>query len=155
MRIGGWQVVLFSMLASLPALMQNGIGTGLANLLGVDPLLGLLTGSVTMTGGHGTGAAFGATFEKDLGFQGAVTIAMAAATCGLVGGGLLGGPVGTRLIKRFGLSPQPGAFAMPTGLKLASLDSGLDAEPAGEPNTLQAAPHVDLIVARDVDGFAA
>lgn len=135
LRIGGWQVVLFWILASVLALLQNGIGLGLAKLLGVDPLLGLLTGSITMTGGHGTGAAFGATFEKDFGFQGAVTVAMAAATFGLVGGGLLGGPVGTRLIKRFGLSPQPGAVSMPTGLEHASLDSAIDTEPAGEATT--------------------
>ncbi len=135
LRIGGWQVVLFWMLASLLALLQNGIGLGLAKMLGVDPLLGLLTGSITMTGGHGTGAAFGATFEKDFGFHGAVTIAMAAATFGLVGGGLLGGPVGTRLIKRFGLAPQPDAVSMPTGLENASLDSAIDTEPSGEATT--------------------
>ena len=59
LRIGGPQVLLFWLLASALAALQNGVGIGLAKLLGVDPLLGLITGSITMTGGHGTGAAFG------------------------------------------------------------------------------------------------
>ena len=64
LRVGGPQVLLFWGLASLLAVLQNGIGVGLARVLGVDPLLGLLTGSITMTGGHGTGAAFGKLMEE-------------------------------------------------------------------------------------------
>ena len=53
-----------------------------------------------MTGGHGTGAAFGKLMEDQYAFSGGVTLAMAAATFGLVSGGLIGGPVATTLIRR-------------------------------------------------------
>jgi sodium--glutamate symport carrier gltS len=106
LKVGGPQVLLFWGLASLLAVFQNGVGLLLAKLLGVHPMLGLITGSITMTGGHGTGAAFGKLLEEQYQFPGAVTLAMAAATFGLVSGGLIGGPVGTRLIKRFRLEPS-------------------------------------------------
>jgi ESS family glutamate:Na+ symporter len=134
LRVGGPQVLLFWGLASLLAAVQNGVGIALAGLLGVNPLLGVLTGSITMTGGHGTGAAFGKLLEEQYAFPGAVTIAMAAATFGLVSGGLIGGPVGTRLIRRFGLTPRPAA-APPPALEHAALDEEIDTEPAGEAPT--------------------
>lgn len=136
LRVGGPQVLLFWGLASLLAVLQNGVGIGLAKLLGVNPLLGVITGSITMTGGHGTGAAFGKLLEEQYAFPGAVTLAMAAATFGLVSGGLIGGPVGTRLIQRFGLTPKPTAAPPPPpGLEHAALDEEIDLEPAGEAPT--------------------
>lgn len=86
LRIGGPQVLIFWGLATLLAALQNGVGLGLAAVLGVDPLIGLISGSVTMTGGHGTGAAFGKLFEEQYQVPGAVTLALAAATFGLVSG---------------------------------------------------------------------
>jgi len=99
LKIGGPQVLLFWGLASLLAFLQNGFGVLFAKTLGVHPFLGLISGSVTMTGGHGTGLAFGPLFEE-MGMSGATSLAVAAATFGLVAGGLLGGPVGTYLINR-------------------------------------------------------
>lgn len=131
LRVGGPQVVLFWVLASLLAIVQNAVGVGLAKVLGVNPLLGLITGSITMTGGHGTGAAFGKLLEEQYAFPGAVTLAVAAATFGLVFGGLIGGPVGTRLIARNSLTPT-GAPQRETGLEHASLDEEIDTEPPGE-----------------------
>ena len=136
LRVGGPQVLLFWGLATLLAAVQNGVGIGLAKLLGVSPLLGVITGSITMTGGHGTGAAFGKLLEEQYAFPGAVTLAMAAATFGLVSGGLIGGPVGTRLIRRFGLTPKPAAAPPPPPeLAHAALDEEIDTEPAGEAPT--------------------
>ncbi|MGZ8379700.1 MAG: sodium/glutamate symporter [Gemmatirosa sp.] len=136
LRVGGPQVLLFWGIASLLAVVQNGVGVGLARMLGVDPLLGLITGSITMTGGHGTGAAFGKLLEEQYAFPGAVTLAMAAATFGLVSGGLIGGPVGTRLIRRAGLTPTPVVVPPPPpGLARAALDEEIDTEPAGEAPT--------------------
>ena len=140
LRIGGPQVVLFWGIASLLAILQNGVGVGISTLLGVDPFLGLISGSITMTGGHGTGAAFGKLMEEQYAFTGAVTFAMAAATFGLVAGGLLGGPVGTRLIQRFRLTPattRPASTgsAPPPALAHAALDEEIDTEPAGEAPT--------------------
>jgi ESS family glutamate:Na+ symporter len=97
----------------------------------------VITGSITMTGGHGTGAAFGKLMEEQYAFPGAVTLAMAAATFGLVSGGLIGGPVGTRLVRRFGLTPgaAPAPPAAPAALAHASLDEEIDTAPAGEAPT--------------------
>jgi ESS family glutamate:Na+ symporter len=144
LRVGGPQVLLFWGLASLLAVMQDALGVALAKGLGVSPLLGLIAGSITMTGGHGTGAAFGKLMEDQYHFAGGVTLAMAAATFGLVCGGLLGGPVGTHLIGRLRRvstavpSAAPVATVAsvaPVGLAHAALDDEIDTEPAGAPAT--------------------
>jgi len=136
LKIGGRQVLIFWGVASLLAVIQNAIGVGLAELMGVNPLLGLITGSITMTGGHGTGAAFGKLMEDQYHFPGAVTLAMAAATFGLVTGGLLGGPVGTRLINRFGLRSSGGRVPPAAALaEHAALDEEMNLEPAGRAPT--------------------
>jgi glutamate:Na+ symporter, ESS family len=136
LKIGGKQVLVFWGIASLLAVLQNAVGVGLANLLGVNPLLGLITGSITMTGGHGTGAAFGKLMEEQYNFPGAVTLAMAAATFGLVSGGLLGGPIGTKLMSRYGLRSAGGAVSPgAAAIEHAALDEEIDTEPAGEAPT--------------------
>ena len=100
LRRGSGQVVLFLVAGTALAVAQNGIGVGVAHLLGVDPLLGLLCGSMTLTGGHGTALGFAPMLEKD-GLASASVLGAAAATVGLVAGGLIGGPVGVRLIRRY------------------------------------------------------
>jgi ESS family glutamate:Na+ symporter len=138
LRVGGPQVLLFFLLASVLATLQNGVGVALAGVLGVEPLLGLIAGSITMTGGHGTGAAFGKLLEDSYGFTGGVTLAMAAATFGLVSGGLIGGPVATTLIQRYRPERRPAALSHETAAaaaQLDSLDEEIDTEPAGEPAT--------------------
>ncbi|WP_027626820.1 sodium/glutamate symporter [Clostridium lundense] len=100
---GGLQVVIFWLCASALCIFQDTLGVILAKALGQSPFLGLLCGSITMTGGHGTGGAFGPLFEKEYGVAGATATAMAAATFGLVMGSIIGGPVGKRLIEGKGL----------------------------------------------------
>ena len=107
-RRGGAQVLLFWAGAGALAVMQNVIGVGLAKLLGVSPLLGLVCGSVSMTGGHGTALGFAGDLEA-AGLPAAAVVGMAAATFGLVCGGLIGGPVGGRLIRRRDLRPDADA----------------------------------------------
>ncbi|KAJ50478.1 ESS family glutamate:Na+ symporter [Clostridium tetanomorphum] len=107
---GGLQVVIFWLLASVLCIFQDALGIFLAKIVGASPLLGLLCGSVTMTGGHGTGGAFGPLFEKEYGVVGATTSAMASATFGLVMGSLIGGPVGKKLIERKGLKSNAAAY---------------------------------------------
>ena len=80
------------------------VGMGMAYALGQNPLMGLITGSITLTGGHGTGAAWGKTLVGH-GIHNAVDIALASATFGLVSGGLIGGPVARRLIAKMGRKP--------------------------------------------------
>ena len=106
LRVGGPQVIIFFLLATLLAVAQNVVGVLLAAPLGMHPLFGVLNGSVTLTGGPATGLAFAPAFEQ-AGVTGAATVAVAAAMVGIVGGGLIGGPIGTILIERHRLrSPR-------------------------------------------------
>ncbi|WP_253380855.1 sodium/glutamate symporter [unidentified bacterial endosymbiont] len=104
LRAGGKVLCIFLAVVIGLLLMQNIIGLGMAYLLGLDPIMGLLAGSVTLLGGHGTGAAWSEVFVEQYGFENALEVAMACATFGLILGGLLGGPVARYLIK---YSPTP------------------------------------------------
>ena len=104
LRIGGVQVVIFLLFATVFCLIQNFAGMGIAAAFGENPLLGVMAGSVTLVGGPATGLAFAPVFEQ-AGLAGAGAIAISAATIGIVFGGLVGGPVGTRLIERYALRP--------------------------------------------------
>lgn len=108
LKRGGVQVAIFFGIASAGALLQNLLGIGLAKLLGVSPLLGIVTGSVALTGGPATALAFGKTFEA-MGVAGASAVGVAAAMFGISAGGLLGGFLGGRLIEGKKLKPGPGA----------------------------------------------
>ncbi|MBB3897742.1 sodium/glutamate symporter [Roseococcus suduntuyensis] len=90
---GGALLARFALLTVGLILAQNALGVGLAVALGLDPLIGLLAGSVTLVGGHGTGAAFGGLFAGEYGVPAALELAVAASTLGIVIGGLLAGPV--------------------------------------------------------------
>ncbi|PYY98727.1 sodium/glutamate symporter [Pseudomonas sp. TKO14] len=100
LKKGGRKLAIFLLVVTAFLLVQNAMGIGLAKALGLDPLLGLLAGSVTLSGGHGTGGAWGAVFKEQYGMASAPEIAMASATFGLVLGGLIGGPVARLLVKR-------------------------------------------------------
>ena len=100
LKKGGRVVTVFLLVVTGLLLVQNAMGIGLATALGLDPLMGLLAGSISLSGGHGTSAAWGATFTEKFGLTSASELAMASATFGLVLGGLIGGPVAKLLIKR-------------------------------------------------------
>ncbi|BBU43559.1 sodium/glutamate symporter [Pseudomonas monteilii] len=100
LKKGGRVVTVFLLVVTGLLLVQNAMGIGLATALGLDPLMGLLAGSITLSGGHGTGAAWSATFTEKFGLASASELALASATFGLVLGGLIGGPVARLLIKR-------------------------------------------------------
>ncbi|MDF4072139.1 sodium/glutamate symporter, partial [Staphylococcus aureus] len=93
------------MFCAIISVIQNIVGVSLAKVLNIKALLGLTAGSMSMEGGHGNAAAYGKTIQ-DLGIDSALTAALAAATLGLVFGGLIGGPVVKFLIKRYNLKPQ-------------------------------------------------
>lgn len=100
LKKGGRIVGVFLLAVTGLLVVQNAMGIGLAKILGLDPLMGLLSGSISLSGGHGTGAAWGTTFSEQYGLASASELALAAATFGLVLGGLIGGPVARLLIKR-------------------------------------------------------
>ncbi len=102
LKSGGRVLVRFLAVVVALLVLQNVLGVGLALALGIDPLYGLLGGSVSMAGGHGTGAAWGKVFSEHHGLQSATEAAIACATFGLVMGGILGGPVARFLMKRSG-----------------------------------------------------
>ncbi len=99
LKVGGPQVLIFFLISTVFAVLQNVLGASIAVLFRLHPLFGVLSGSVTLTGGPATGLAFAPLFEK-AGVTGAATIAVAAAMFGIISGGLIGGPVGTALIER-------------------------------------------------------
>jgi glutamate:Na+ symporter, ESS family len=99
LRRGGLQVVIFLIFATVFCFVQNFVGIGIARAFGENPLLGVMAGSVTLVGGPATGMAFAPLFES-AGLTGAGALALAAATMGIIFGGLVGGPAGTFLIKR-------------------------------------------------------
>ena len=100
---GGPKVALFLGVASLYLIVQNGVGVSLALLTDLNPLFGMVAGSVTLSGGHGTGATYAELFGNQYNLQSVLEMAMASATFGLVLGGLLGGPIAQQLIKRHNL----------------------------------------------------
>lgn len=109
LRNGGKQLITFLAAASVLLILQNFVAWGLSIATGLDPRLGLLAGSITMSGGHGTGATFAKYFAEEFHLPGAMELAMAAATFGLVSGSLIGGPVARRLILKKHLAPgEPG-----------------------------------------------
>lgn len=97
---GGKPLVVFLVVAAGLICIQNTVGIFGSMALGLDPAYGLIAGSVTLTGGHGTGAAWADTLTKQFGISSAMEIAMACATFGLVFGGIIGGPVAKFLLKR-------------------------------------------------------
>jgi ESS family glutamate:Na+ symporter len=103
LRRGGPQVLVFLALCSAFAVVQSLVGIAVAWMFGLPSLFGVLVGAVTLTGGPATGAAFAPLFEE-AGVVGAGAIAVASATAGIVLGGLLGGPMVVRLMRREGLS---------------------------------------------------
>ena len=104
LKAGGMPLVIFTIVVGVFIAVQNAVGVGLAVALDQNPLLGLVAGSITMTGGHGTAAGWGPDLEK-IGLANATDIGIACATFGLVAGGLIGGPVARRLINKMQRKP--------------------------------------------------
>mgnify|MGYP003089495816 FL=1 len=106
LKAGGVGLVLFLVVVSAFIVVQNIVGVGLAGALGLDPIIGLVTGSITLTGGHGTAGAWGKVLEEQHHIVGATDLGMASATFGLVLGGLIGGPVARKLVNKMGMKPS-------------------------------------------------
>lgn len=106
LKEGGKGLILFLFCVAGFVLLQNVVGMSLATALGLDPLIGLVVGSITLTGGHGTAGAWGQVLETEHGIQGAIVLGMASATFGLIIGGIIGGPVAKFLIKRNNLADK-------------------------------------------------
>ena len=99
---GGLSVSIFLLCSILLIVCQNSLGIALATAFDLNPLMGLAAGSIALTGGHGTAAAFGPELIK-AGLDAGLSVSVAAATFGLVAGCMIGGPVGKRLMQRWNL----------------------------------------------------
>ena len=96
---GGKLLVIMLALLVVIIALQNLMPMGITRLMGVDPLIGMAAGSISMTGGHGTAGGFASVLEG-MGLHGAGTIGMAAATFGLIAGSMIGGPLAERIIRK-------------------------------------------------------
>lgn len=101
---GGVTLLRYLLVLAPFVALQNVIGMVTARAIDLPPTMGLIVGSITLVGGHGTGAAYASLFGANYNLETALPIAMAAATFGLILGGLTGGPVGNGIITRFQLS---------------------------------------------------
>jgi ESS family glutamate:Na+ symporter len=99
LKQGGKLLIIMLVLLVAIIALQNLMPIGITRLMGVDPLIGMASGSISMTGGHGTAAGFASVLEG-MGLHGAGTIGMAAATFGLIAGSMIGGPLAERIIRK-------------------------------------------------------
>lgn len=120
---GGPKLAVFLGISAIFIAVQNMVGLAAAFAMDLHPVVGLLGGSVTLTGGHGTGAAYGGRFGETMNIVGAMELTMAFATAGLVLGSLLGGPLAEYLVRRHRLTPA----AAPGGDEAGAVEDGSDA----------------------------
>jgi ESS family glutamate:Na+ symporter len=100
---GGKALVILVVAATIFLVIQDVTGVLLVTALGGHPGYGLFGGSVSFAGGYGTAIAWGDVAEE-AGLRNAKEIGIACATFGLIAGGILGGPIAERLIRRNQLS---------------------------------------------------
>lgn len=105
LKKGGKPLFIFVVLTGAFIIVQNIFGISIASMLGINQSYGLIAGSITLTGGHGTGAAWEQNLTDTFHISGAMELAMACATYGLVMGGLIGGPVAKVLLKKKNINP--------------------------------------------------
>ena len=106
LRKGGRMLVVLLVMAVSYLMIQNLVGIGVASLNDRPPALGLLSGSVSLSGGHGTAIAWAPTFAENYNLPFAMEIGLACATFGLIFGGLVGGPVAHFLVWKHKLTPS-------------------------------------------------
>ena len=98
LKQGGRLLIIMLVLLVAVIALQNLMPIGITRLMGVDPLIGMASGSISMTGGHGTAGGFAKVLEG-MGLHGAGTIGMAAATFGLIAGSMIRAPLAEKIIR--------------------------------------------------------
>lgn len=100
LRSGGWPLLILVLLATTFLVLQNLTGMAMASLFGLDPRAGLMTGSISLTGGVGTTLAWTPYFVDSLGIENALELGVASNTVGMIAACLIGGPIAAFLIRR-------------------------------------------------------
>lgn len=100
---GGKPLIILLSATVLYMVIQNAVGITVATLFGQDPLVGMLGGTVSLIGGHGTAIAWAPTFKEQYGIYNAMEIGIACSTFGLILASLMGGPIASFLIKKHNL----------------------------------------------------
>ncbi|PMG44800.1 sodium/glutamate symporter [Vibrio lentus] len=102
---GGKPLVILLVITIFFMIMQNIVGISVASMFGLEPVFGLLSGSISLIGGHGTAIAWAPKVAEEFGLESAMEIGIANATFGLILASLMGGPIAKFLIKRHNLKP--------------------------------------------------
>ena len=132
---GGKPLALLLLVTVIYMVTQNLTGIGMASVLGLEPAVGLLGGTVSLIGGHGTAIAWAPRFAENYGIGNAMEIGVACATFGLVLASLIGGPVAKFLVSRHQL----------VGGSDDDLDVGIDEE--ADPVSLNYMELLDAVLA--------
>lgn len=123
---GGKPLLILLVTAVGYLILQNLTGIGIAALMGLDLPIGLIAGSVSLSGGHGTAIAWSPIFQESHGINNALEIGIASATFGLVLGGIVGGPVARWLIVKHKLQAQDQTEALTIGIKHGQKNTQID-----------------------------
>jgi len=102
---GGKPLIILLVITIAYMFAQNLTGISVAGLFGLPPTMGLLGGSVSLIGGHGTAIAWAPRFAADYGVPNAMEVGIASATFGLILASIMGGPIAKFLIARHKLEP--------------------------------------------------
>lgn len=123
---GGKPLLILLIIAVVYLILQNLAGLGVAKVMGLDLPIGLIAGSVSLSGGHGTAIAWAPIFRDNYGIVKASEIGVASATFGLVLGGIIGGPVARWLITRNRLRANNQDQDLTVGIKQSQRNVNID-----------------------------
>ncbi|MBE5229148.1 MAG: sodium/glutamate symporter [Microcystis aeruginosa PMC 728.11] len=123
---GGKPLLILLITAVVYLILQNLAGLGVAKVMGLDLPIGLIAGSVSLSGGHGTAIAWAPIFRDNYDIVKASEIGVASATFGLVLGGIIGGPVARWLITRNRLRANNQDQDLTVGIKQSQRNVNID-----------------------------
>lgn len=112
---GGKPLAVLVAITAALLLVQNLIGGLGALLAGLPPAMGVVLGSTSLLGGHGTMIAWSPELDAR-GLAGAPELGIAMATLGLVVASVIGGPIAKLLIEPRGLRSDEPEEVNPVGL---------------------------------------
>lgn len=103
--LGGKPLIILLVLTLGYIILQDVIGVVVASAIGQPLAVGILAGSASLIGGHGTSIAWAPEIAANHGVPNALEIGVASATLGLVVASLLGGPIAKFLLARNNVEP--------------------------------------------------